>query len=96
MPNSLRRIPLNSLGLFTMTICIQMCIRDRDRVVKTVPAFPDQAEEGSVVVIYVSTGEEEPEPISVPNVINLGLEDAKTQLRNAGFIVNDPAAKRCV
>ena len=65
----------------------------KDRVVKTVPAFPDQAEEGSVVVIYVSTGEEEPEPISVPNVINLGLEDAKTQLRNAGFIVNDPAVK---
>ena len=57
----------------------------KDRVVKTVPAFPDQAEEGSVVVIYVSTGEEEPEPISVPNVINLGLEDAKTQLRNAGY-----------
>ena len=65
----------------------------KDRVVKTVPAFPDQAEEGSVVVIYVSTGEEEPEPISVPNVINLGLEDAKTQLRNAGVIVNDPAVK---
>lgn len=65
----------------------------KDRVVKTVPAFPDQAEEGSVVVIYVSTGEEEPEPISVPNVINLGLEDAKTQLRNAGFIVNAPAVK---
>ena len=29
----------------------------------------------------------------MPNVINLGLEDAKTQLRNAGFIVNDPAVK---
>ena len=68
----------------------------KDRVVKTVPAFPDQAEEGSVVVIYVSTGEEEPEPISVPNVINLGLEDAKTQLRNAGFIVNDKSPKGTV
>ena len=65
----------------------------KDRVVKTVPAFPAQAEEGSVVVIYVSTGEEEPEPISVPNVLNLGIEDAKTQLRNAGFIVNDAAVK---
>ena len=65
-----------------------------DCVIKTSPSYPDQAVEGSTVMVFVSTGEEEPEPITVPKVVDLSLADAINQLRTAGFQVNEANIKR--
>lgn len=65
-----------------------------DCVIKTSPSYPDQAVAGSTIMVFVSTGEEEPEPITVPNVKDLSLADAINQLRTAGFQVNEANIKR--
>ncbi|HEX2240075.1 MAG TPA: Stk1 family PASTA domain-containing Ser/Thr kinase [Actinomycetota bacterium] len=49
------------------------------------PQPGDLAEEGSTVTIFVSTG---PEPVEVPDVVGLSLEEARTELREAGLKVD--------
>lgn len=66
----------------------------KDFVIKTMPAFPNKAEEGSTIVVYVSTGEEEPDPVKMPNVEGMELNAAVTKLREAGFVVDPSKAKK--
>jgi serine/threonine-protein kinase len=54
-------------------------------VIKTNPSGGERAEQGSSVVMYVSTGRE---TVRVPNVVNLSEDDAKNALRDAGLRVN--------
>ncbi len=58
---------------------------EKDSVIKTVPAYPNKIPSGSEVQMFVSLGEEEPDPITIPNIKNASLEDAKNRLTAAGF-----------
>ncbi len=58
---------------------------EKDAVIKTVPAYPNKIPSGSEVQMFVSLGEEEPDPITIPNIKNASLEDAKNRLTAAGF-----------
>ncbi len=57
-------------------------------VVKTNPSYPDQAPEGSVVNVYVSTGSEPVPDRMVPNVEGAAQADAIAKLTEQGFVVN--------
>lgn len=57
----------------------------RGAVIKTTPDAGEKAEQGSTVVMYVSTGRE---TVKVPDVVNLSEQDAKNALRQAGLKVN--------
>ena len=61
---------------------------DKDLVVKTDPAIGSAVAEGTEVTIFISDG---PPVIyvTVPNVISLELEDAKSKITKAGFIVGE-------
>ena len=56
----------------------------KDTVLKQDPAAGEEAENGDTINIEVSDGEGK-EEISVPNLLGMTLEDAKTALKNAGF-----------
>lgn len=57
-------------------------------VVKTNPSYPEQAPEGSVVNVYVSTGSEPVPDRLVPNVEGAAQADAIAKLTEQGFVVN--------
>ncbi|HEU5157382.1 MAG TPA: Stk1 family PASTA domain-containing Ser/Thr kinase [Streptosporangiaceae bacterium] len=57
----------------------------RGSVIRTTPEAGEKADQGSVVVMYVSTGRE---TVEVPNVVNLSEKDAKETLRQAGLKVS--------
>lgn len=61
---------------------------DKDLVVKTDPAIGSAVAEGTEVTIFISDG---PPVIyvNVPNVISLELDDAKSKITKAGFIVGE-------
>lgn len=61
---------------------------DKDLVVKTDPAIGSAVAEGTEVTIFISDG---PPVIfvAVPNVISLELEDAKSKITKAGFVVGE-------
>ncbi len=77
---------------------------DKDTVIKTVPAYPNKIPSGSEIQMYVSLGEEEPDPIAIPNIQNASLKDAMKKLTESGFsegniktvYVNDTAVKDTV
>ncbi len=59
---------------------------EKDLVVKTQPAMDELAEEGSTVIVVISTGPAaSPQPL--PNVVGATKEIAKAQLEAAGFVV---------
>ncbi|MFN2588536.1 MAG: Stk1 family PASTA domain-containing Ser/Thr kinase [Actinomycetota bacterium] len=58
--------------------------RPEGQVFRQDPEGGDEADEGSTVTIFVSTG---PEPIEVPDVVGLELSDARSVLRDAGLKV---------
>lgn len=59
---------------------------EKDAVVKTQPAMDEMAEEGSTVIVIISTGPASaPKPL--PNVVGATKEIAKAQLEAAGFKV---------
>lgn len=66
---------------------------DEGIVVETDPAGGNTVENGNAVTLYVSTGEEE--PISLPDVRGMDVNQASQELREAGFEVNPVAAEYC-
>ncbi len=58
---------------------------DVDTVIKTVPAYPNKAPTGSEIQMHVSLGEEEPDPIAIPNIQNASLQDAMKKFTESGF-----------
>ncbi len=58
---------------------------DKDSVIKTVPAYPNKIPSGAEIQMYVSIGEEKPDPVEIPNVQNVSLADAKKKLVQSGF-----------
>ncbi len=50
--------------------------------------YPQELNYGSEITMVVSTGAKPPEPVPVPDVKNLSLEQAISQLTAAGFVVN--------
>jgi beta-lactam-binding protein with PASTA domain/tRNA A-37 threonylcarbamoyl transferase component Bud32 len=57
----------------------------RNAVIRTSPDGGEEAEKGSTVVMYVSSG---PGTIEVPNVVNLSQDDAERALEDAGLRVD--------
>lgn len=56
-------------------------------VIKTSPSYPEQVDVETQIQVFVSTGEEEPEPVKVPNVVDMTLADAQKTLGESGFVV---------
>ncbi len=56
-------------------------------VVKTSPAYPEKAPEGSTVNVYVSTGSEPVPDVPVPNIVGAAQADAVAKLTEQGFVV---------
>jgi serine/threonine protein kinase len=54
---------------------------DQDTVLRTSPAAGQQAASGGTVTMYVSRGNE----VEMPNVLNLSADDARRELKRAGF-----------
>jgi serine/threonine-protein kinase len=60
--------------------------RPEGQVFRQDPEGGDEADEGSTVTIFVSTG---PEPVEVPDVVGLELSEARAVLRDAGLKVGN-------
>ncbi|HEV2815560.1 MAG TPA: PASTA domain-containing protein, partial [Solirubrobacteraceae bacterium] len=58
---------------------------ERGRVIETVPAVGAQVEVGSTVTLVVSSG---PEEVTVPGVVDSGLDEARAELERAGLEVS--------
>ena len=59
-------------------------------VISLSPAeYPNELVYGSSITMVVSTGSAPVEPVEVPEVLNLSLEQARSLLTAKGFIVND-------
>ena len=56
-----------------------------DTVMKVEPSYPSKAPSGSTIRVFISTGEKEPDPIAIPNILNASLNDALGKLTTAGF-----------
>ncbi len=61
----------------------------KDCVIKTVPAYPNKVPSNSTVQMFVSIGEEEPDPIAIPNIQNASVSDAIKKLTESGFDKNN-------
>lgn len=59
-----------------------------DGVINTIPAYPQQAEKGSTIIMVISVGTEPLPEEPVPDVVRAGVEDAITKISQAGFYVN--------
>jgi serine/threonine-protein kinase len=59
---------------------------DKDNVIRTDPAGGTSAPKGSIVAVFVSSGEEQ---IAIPDVRDFTSDDAFTQLGDAGFAVRE-------
>ena len=57
-------------------------------MIKTIPAYPQQAEKGSTIIMVISVGTEPLPEEPVPDVVRAGVEDAITKISQAGFYVN--------
>ncbi len=62
---------------------------EKDCVVMTQPAYPDQVAYGSTITVFVSNGSEPVEPEKVPNVEQMTLASATQALNNKGFVVGE-------
>ena len=73
-------------------------------VIRLDPASGEKVQYGSKVTMFISSGEKEPDPVDVPNVLGQNANDAVERLVAAGFArgniktkyVNDKAAKDTV
>jgi serine/threonine-protein kinase len=61
----------------------------QDFVIKIDPVSGEQLAKGSKVTMFVSSGKEPKEDKAVPNVVATRLEEAKSDLKNAGFEVGE-------
>ncbi|MBE6777819.1 MAG: Stk1 family PASTA domain-containing Ser/Thr kinase [Ruminococcaceae bacterium] len=74
----------------------------KDTVIRLDPKPGESLVYGSTVIMHVSSGEEPPKPIDMPNVLGLSFDNAKKKLLEAGFsnvepeYVNADAAKDTV
>lgn len=57
------------------------------KVIRTSPKAGEQAEEGSLVTIFVATNEEV-EPVDIPNLIGLTVSEAKEALEEVGLLLD--------
>lgn len=58
---------------------------DKDTVIKTVPAYPNKVPSGGEIQMHISIGEEQPDPVAIPNIQNVSLKDAISKLTAKGF-----------
>ncbi len=63
-------------------------------VLRLEPAGGTKAPAGSEIVMYVSSGAEEPDPITMPDVLRLSEQDAKDALVKAGFSASNITTKQ--
>ncbi|MBQ3259181.1 MAG: PASTA domain-containing protein, partial [Clostridia bacterium] len=62
----------------------------KDFVISLSPVeYPNELVYGSAITMVVSSGAAAPDPIEVPEVLNLSLEQAKALLIGKGFVVGD-------
>ncbi len=54
-------------------------------VVRIDPSYPGEAVAGSEIRVFVSIGTEEPDPVKIPDVMNVAVADAKSRLAASGF-----------
>ena len=61
--------------------------KDAGTVIRTSPARDTEVDEGTLVIIYVATTEDA-EPVDVPNLNGLTVEQARTELEKAGLTLD--------
>ncbi|HPU58234.1 MAG TPA: PASTA domain-containing protein, partial [Candidatus Avimonas sp.] len=59
----------------------------KDFVIKIDPPSGEELAKGSVITMYVSSGEELPDPEPVPYVVYTNIESAKAMIKQSGFNV---------
>jgi serine/threonine-protein kinase len=79
---------LNNAGFRITTQLEESSSVDEGKVIRTSPAPGTALERGSTVTMVVSSGEPEPEQVTVPDVIGKTQAAATAQLQSAGFKVN--------
>ncbi len=62
---------------------------EKDCVVMTSPAYPDEVAHGSKITVFYSNGTDKIEPDQVPNVTQMSQESATQTLNGKGFIVGE-------
>ncbi len=67
---------------------------EKDCVLRLEPAGGSKAFAGSEIVMYVSSGAEEPDPIAMPDVLRLNEKDAIDTLVKAGFSASNITTKQ--
>lgn len=80
------RARLEQAGLVVRIVEEYSTEHKENTVIKTVPEFPNRVPSGSEVQVFVSLGEEKPEPVAIPNIQNIALTDALNRLTAAGFV----------
>lgn len=62
-------------------------IKDPGTVIRTSPARGEMADAGSVVTLYVATNDET-EPVDVPDLLGLTIDEAKKELEKVGLTID--------
>ncbi len=78
---------LKEMNFDTKIIKEKSSTKDAGTVIRTSPARDTEVDEGSLVTIYVATTEDA-EPVDVPNLNGLTVEQAQTELEKVGLTLD--------
>ena len=78
---------LKELNFDTKIIKEKSSVKDAGTVIRTSPARDTEVDEGTLIKIYVATAEDA-EPVDVPNLNGLTVEQAKTELEKVGLTLD--------
>ncbi len=78
---------LKEMNFDTKIIKEKSSTKDAGTVIRTSPARDTEVDEGSLVTIYVATTEDA-EPVDVPNLNGLTVEQAQTELEKVGLVLD--------
>ena len=78
---------LKEMNFDTKIIKEKSSTKDAGTVIRTSPARDTEVDEGSLVTIYVATTEDA-EPVDVPNLNGLTVEQAQTELEKVGLALD--------
>lgn len=78
---------LKELNFDTKIVKEKSSTKDAGTVIRTSPARDTEVDEGTLITIYVATTEDA-EPVDVPNLNGLTVEQARTELEKAGLTLD--------
>ncbi len=78
---------LKEMNFDTKIVKEKSSTKDAGTVIRTSPARDTEVDEGTLVIIYVATTEDA-EPVDVPNLNGLTVEQARTELEKAGLTLD--------